>query len=143
MKKKITTITIITIAILMACHLLSSCSMGVGDNRDRNLEQSVLAHLNSVPNVEYVGLSDVSKSGDDNFKAVVIYYVTDSVGNKHERNARVTTNDDCSTIYTWEDLDSNILGDTKQMVSDKLEEKGINMDSSLIDALIELKKRLR
>lgn len=88
-------------------------------------------------------MSDVSKSDDDSFKAVAIYYVTDSVGNKLERNARVTTNDDCSTIYTWEDLDSNILGDTKQMVNDKLEEKGINMDSSMIDALIELKKRLR
>ena len=64
----------------------------------------------------------------------------DSIGNRIERNARVTTNDDCSEVFTWEDLDSSVLGETKQKVSDKLEEKGINLDGSLIDALIELKK---
>ena len=74
---------------------------------------------------------------------MIIYYVTDSTGNKVEHNARVTTNDDCSEVYTWEELDSNVLGDTKQMISDKLEEKGIDMDGSMIDALIELKKRLK
>lgn len=66
-----------------------------------------------------------------------------STGNKVEHNARVTTNDDCSEVYTWEELDSNVLGDTKQMISYKLEEKGIDMDGSIIDALIELKKRLK
>ena len=120
MKMKITSLTI---ALLMASSLLSSCSMGKGNQRDRNLEQAVLTRLDSVPNVEYVGKSDV-RTLDGN-----------------RLHARVTASDDCSEIYTWEDLDSNILGDVKQKISDKFEEKGINMDGSLIDALIELKKQ--
>ncbi len=135
-----TKFSILSIAFLMAVSLLASCSMGKGDRRDSNLEQAVLTRLDSISNVEYVGMSDVHTLDGNRLQSVVIYYVTDSIGNRIECNARVTTNDDCSEVFAWEDLDSNILGETKQMVSDKLEEKGINMDGSLIDALIELKK---
>lgn len=129
------------IAFLTASFLLASCSMDKGDRRDSNLEQAVLTRLDSIPNVEYVGVSDVHTLNDNRLQSVVIYYVTDSIGNRVERNAQVTINEDCSEIFVWEDLDSNVLGETMQTVSDKLEEKGIYMDRSLIDALIELKKR--
>ena len=129
------------IAFLTASFLLASCSMDKGDRRDSNLEQAVLTSLDSIPNVEYVGVSDVHTLDDNRLQSVVIYYVTDSIGNRVERNAQVTINEDCSEIFVWEDLDSNVLGETMQTVSDKLEEKGIYMDRSLIDALIELKKR--
>lgn len=129
------------IAFLTASFLLASCSMDKGDRRDSNLEQAVLTRLDSIPNVEYVGVSDVHTLDDNRLQSVVIYYVTDSIGNRVERNAQITINEDCSEIFVWEDLDSNVLGETMQTVSDKLEEKGIYMDRSLIDALIELKKR--
>lgn len=135
-----TKFSILSIAFLMAVSLLASCSMGKGDRRDSNLEQAVLTRLDSIPNVEYVGMSDVHTLDGNRLRSVVIYYVTDSIGNRIERNARVTTNDDCSEVFAWEDLDSSVLGETKQKVTDKLEEKGINLDGSLIDALIELKK---
>lgn len=138
MKKK--TISL-SIAIFMATLLLSSCSMGKGDIRDRNLEQAALTRLDSIPNVEYVGMSDVRTLDDNRLQTVIIYYVADSVGNKTEHNARITANEDCSEIYSWEDLDTKVLEDTKQKVTDKLVEKGINIDYSLIDKLIELKKR--
>lgn len=138
MKKKIISFSTV---ILMAYIVLASCSMGRGDLRNNNLEQAVLARLDSVPEVEYVGMSDVRTLGDNRLQTVIIYYVTDSTGNKIERNARVTVSDDCSEVYAWEDLDSKVLGDARQMVSDKLEEKGINIGGSLIDAVIELKKR--
>lgn len=38
-------------------------------------------------------------------------------------------------------MDTHILGDVKQKVNDKMEEKGIDLDGSLIDALIELRKK--
>ena len=69
--------------------------------------------------------------------------VIDSAGNKSERNARVITSGDGSEILAWEDVDSNVLSDTKHKISDKMEEKGINLDGNLIDALIELKKQTR
>lgn len=138
MKKKI---TLLSIALSMALLAFTSCSIGKGGQKDRNLEQAMLAHLDSVANVSYVGMSDVRELGDNRLQAVIIYYVTDSVGNRAERNARVTANDDCSEILTWEDLDSEVLGDAKQMVVEKFEEKGVNIDDSLIDALIELKRR--
>lgn len=138
MKTKITSCTIV---FLMVASLLASCSMGKGDRRDRNLEQAVLTRLDSISDVEYVGLSDVQAFEDNRFQAVIIYYVADSVGNRIERNARVTANDDCSEVFAWEDLDSNVLRETKRMISGKLEEKGIDMDGSLIDALLELKKQ--
>ena len=135
-----TKFSILSIAFLMAVSLLASCSMGKGDRRDSNLEQAVLTRLDSISNVEYVGMSDVHTLDGNRLQSVVIYYVTDSIGNRIERNARVTTNEDYSEVFAWEDLDSSVLGETKQKVSDKLEEKGINLDDSLIDALIELKK---
>ena len=135
-----TKFSILSIAFLMAVSLLASCSMGKGDRRDSNLEQAVLTRLDSISNVEYVGMSDVHTIDGNRLQSVVIYYVTDSIGNRIERNARVTTNEDYSEVFAWEDLDSSVLGETKQKVSDKLEEKGINLDDSLIDALIELKK---
>lgn len=133
--------TFSAIAFLMACLALASCSMGKGDQRNRNLKHAVLSRLDSIPGVEYVGTSDVHDLDDNRLSAVILYYVADSTSNKIEQNARVTTNYDCSVVYSWEDLDSSILGDTKQMVSDNLKRKGIDFDDSLIDALIELKRR--
>lgn len=141
MKRKI---SMLAIASMMAFAALSSCGFGQGkgDTRDRNLERATLARLDSIQNVEYAGMSDVHDT-DGGCNAVVIYYVSDSLGNKVERNARVTANDDCSAIYSWEDLDSNVLTDVKQNVTDKMEEKGIDLDGSLIDALIEIKRKSR
>ena len=127
--------------LLIVSLIIASCSFGKGDVRNRNLEQTMLARFNSISNIQYVGMSDIHELDGDRFQTVIIYYITDSIGNRTEHNARVTTNDDCSEIYTWEDLDSNILSYTKRMVSDKLEEKEIGLNVNLIDALIELKKR--
>lgn len=138
MKIKITTPAI---AFLMASIILPSCSMGIGDRRDRNIKRAVSARLGSARDVKYVGMSDVRAIDDNKTQAVVIYYVTDSTGNRIERNARIIANDDCSEIYSYENLDTQILSDAKQMVDDKLKENGLNIDGSLIDALIELKKR--
>lgn len=135
----------LAIAAIMAYPALTSCgwNVGQGATRDRNIGNATLARLDSIPNVEYIGLADTHDLEDGNFQAVVIYNVTDSAGNKKERNARVTTNNDGSEILTWEELDSNVLSATKQKITDKMEEKGINLDGSLIDALIELKKQSR
>lgn len=127
--------------ILMVSFAIASCSPRKGELRDRNLEQATLARLDSVPGIQYVGKSYARKLDGDTFQTVIICYFTDSVGNRTEYNARVTTNDDCSEIYSWEEMDTRILGDIKQKVSDKMEEKGIDMDGSLIDALIELRKK--
>ncbi len=70
------------IAFLTASFLLASCSMDKGDRRDSNLEQAVLTRLDSIPNVEYVGVSDVHTLDDNRLQSVVIYYVTDSIGNR-------------------------------------------------------------
>lgn len=142
MKTKILTLAI---TVSMANAALTSCgwNVGQGDIRNRNIGNATLARLDSVPEVEYIGLADTQNLEDGNFQAVVIYNVTDSAGNKKECNARVTTNYDGSEILTWEDLESNVLSDTKQKITDKMEEKGINLDGSLIDALIELKKQTR
>lgn len=142
MTKKILTLAIAVImthAALISC----GCNVGQGDSRDRNIGNATLACLDSIPDVEYIGLADTHDLEDGNFQAVVIYNVIDSAGNKTERNVRVTTNNDGSEILAWEDLNSNVLGDTKQKITDKMEEKGINLDGSLIDALIELKKQTR
>ncbi len=141
MKRKI---SMFAIAAMMTFAALSSCGFGQGkgDVRDRNLEQATLSRPDTIPNVEYVGMSDVHDT-NGGCNAVVIYYVTDSLGNKSERNARVTANDDCSEIYSWENLDCQVLGDVKQKVTDKMEEKGIDLDGSLIDALIEIKRKSR
>ncbi len=135
----------LAIAAIMAHAALTSCSwnMGQGDIRDRNIGNATLAYLDSISDVEYIGLADTRDLEDGNFQAVVIYNVIDSAGNKSERNARVITSGDGSEILAWEDLDSNVLSDTKQKISDKMEEKGINLDGNLIDALIELKKQTR
>ena len=135
----------LAIAAIMAHAALTSCSwnMGQGDIRDRNIGNATLAYLDSISDVEYIGLADTRDLEDGNFQAVVIYNVIDSAGNKSERNARVITSGDGSEILAWEDLDSNVLSDTKQKISDKMEEKGINLDGNLIDALIELKNQTR
>lgn len=127
--------------ILMVSFAIASCSPRKGELRDRNLERATLARLDSVPGIRYVGKSYARELDGDKFQTVIIYYVTDSIGNRTEYNARVTTNDDCSEIYSWEEMDTHVLGDVKQKVSDKMEEKGIDLDGSLIDALIELRKR--
>lgn len=127
--------------ILMVSFAIASCSPRKGELRDRNLERATLARLDSIPGIQYVGKSYARELDGDKFQTVIIYYVTDSIGNRTEYNARVTTNDDCSEIYSWEEMDTHVLGDVKQKVSDKMEEKGIDLDGSLIDALIELRKR--
>lgn len=139
MKKKITLKVILATMFFL---LLLSCSMGKGDRRNQNLEQVLLGRLDTIPYVRYVGKSDVRTIDGNRLEAVIIYYVQDSVGNEVERSVRVTSNDDCSEIYSWEELDTEILGQSKQMVSEKFKGKGIDIDGgSLIDALIELKKR--
>lgn len=131
----------LALLLLMVSFAIASCSPGKGELRDRNLEQATLARLDSVLGIQYVGKSYARELDDDKYQTVIICYVTDSVGNRTEYNARVTTNDDCSEIYSWEEMDTHVLGDVRQKVSDKMEEKGIDLDGSLIDALIELRKR--
>lgn len=142
MKRKILTLAI---AIIMAQATLTSCGWNVrqGDKRDRNIGIATLDYLDSFPDVEYIGLADTHDLEDGKFQAVVIFNVCDAAGNKTEHNARVITNSDGSEILSWEDLDSNVLSDTKQKINDKMKEKGINLDGSLIDALIDLKKQTR
>ena len=132
---------ILPLLFLMVSFAIASCSPRKGELRDRNLEQATLARLDSVPGIQYVGKSYARELDDDKFQTVIICYITDSVGNRTEYNARVTTNDDCSEIYSWEELNTHILSDVKQKVSDTMKEKGIDMDGSLIDALIELRNR--
>lgn len=131
----------LALLILMVSFAIASCSPRKGELRDRNLEQATLARLDSVPGIQYVSKSYARELDGDKFQTVIIYYATDSIGNRTEYNVRVTTNDDCSEIYSWEEIDTHVLGDVKQKVSDKMEEKGIDLDGSLIDALIELRKR--
>ena len=138
-------IQMLAITSLMALAALSSCGWGIGkgDIRDHNIGEATIARLDSIPNVEYIGLADTHELEDGKFQAVVIYNVSDSTGNKIERNARVTTNGDGSEILSWEDLDCTLLNDAKQKITDKMEEKGISLDDSLIDELIDLKKQTR
>lgn len=131
----------LALLILMVSIAMASCSLGKGDRRDKNLEEATLARLDSVSGIQYVGMSDSHELEGDKFQTMIIYYATDSIGNRTEYNVRVTTNDDCSEIYSWEVMDTHILGDVKQKVNDKMKESGIDMDGSLIDALIELRKR--
>lgn len=131
----------LALLILIVSIASSACSMGKGNLRDKNLEQATLARLDSVPGIQYVGMADTHELDGGKFQTVIIYYVTDSVGNRTEYNVHVTTNNDGSDIYSWEEMDTHILSDVKQKVNDKMEEKGIPMDGSLIAALIELRKR--
>ncbi len=55
----------------------------------------------------------------------------------------MTTNGDGSEIFTWEDLDGRVLSDAKQKITEKMVEKGLPLDGSLIDALIEIKRGKR
>lgn len=126
---------------LIGLFLISSCFNGIGDVRDKNLEQATLARLDSVAGIRFVGISNTREIDENKFQAVIIYYVTDSIGNRNEYNVRVTTNYDCSEIYSWEELDSEILSDIKNKVSEKMSEKGIDLNESLIDALMKIKKR--
>ncbi len=136
---------ILALAVIRSQAAVPYCGwdVGQGDKRDRNIGSATLNYLDSIPNVEYIGLADTHDLEDGKFQAVVIYNVTDSAGNKTERNARVTTNGDGSEIITWEDLDCSVLNDTKQKITDKMEEKGIDLNGSLIDAFINLKKHTR
>lgn len=136
-----TTIYTLVLLILTVSIAMASCSVGIGDRRDKNLEEATLARLDSVSGIQYVGMSDSHEIEGDKFQTVIVYYVTDSAGNRAEHNVRVITNDDCSEIYSWEEMDTQILDDVKQKVNDKMKESGIGMDGSLIDALIELRKR--
>ena len=142
MKKKI---LMLAIAGIMASATLTSCgwNVGQGDVRDRNIGIATLNYLDTIPDIEYIGLADTRELEDGKFQAIVIFNVIEANGNKAERNARVTTNTDGSEILLWEDLDSSVFRDTKQKFTEKMEEKGINLDGSLIDALIEIKKQIR
>ncbi len=138
-------ILMLAIAAIMAQAILISCAwnVGQGDKRDRNIGIATLNYLDTIPHVEYIGLADTHELEDGKFQAVVIYNATDSAGNKTEHNARITTNNDASEILSWEELDSSVFGDAKQKITDKMEEKGVNLDGSLIDALIKIKKHIR
>lgn len=136
MKRKLTPLAI---ALAIIYLLLPSCHMGIGDQRDRNIKRAMMAYLDSVPEFEYVGISDTHDLDGDRFQAVIIYYITDSIGNRTERNARITTNHNCTEIMAWESLDTTVLKDTKRKVNEKMQEKGINIDESLIDTLLKLK----
>ncbi|MDE6310868.1 MAG: hypothetical protein K2L96_03525 [Muribaculaceae bacterium] len=127
------------IAILMAFHLLLSCNAGIGDVRDKNLAGIVHAKYDSISEVRYIGMSDVREVDGNKLQTVVIFYTSDSAGTRIERNARVTSNYDCSVLYTWEETGTSVYSDVKQKIANKLEEKGIVTDGSLIDALIEMK----
>lgn len=142
MKRKI---LMLAIAIIMAQSTLTLCGWNVGqdDNREHNIGIATLNYLDSIPDVEYIGLADAHDLEDGKFQAVVISNVTEPTGNKTEHNARVTTNSDGSEILSRVDLDNNVLSDTKQKITDKMEEKGINLNGSLIDELIEIKKQTR
>lgn len=132
---------ILSLILMMGLLAVKACSKGIGDSRDKHLEQATIARIDSVTDIQYVGMSDAHELEDNKFQAVVIYYITDSVGNRTEHNARVTTNGDCSEIYYWEELDTSVVSEVKHKVNDKMKEKGIDLNGSLIDALIELKKR--
>lgn len=142
MKNKVLTPAI---AVMMAFATLTSCdwNAGHGDKREHNIEFATLNYLDSIPEVEYVGLADTRTLEDGRFQGVVIFNVTDSAGHKMEHNARITTNADGTEIFVWEDLECKVLSETKQKISDKMEEKGIDFDGSLIDALLKLKKLTR
>ncbi len=139
MKKKI---LMLAMAVIIAQAAVTSCgwNVGQGDQRDRNIGIATLNYLDSISDVEYVGLTDAHDLENGKFQAVVIYNVTDANGNKKEHNARVTTNMDGSEILLWEDLNSSVLSDAKQKITEKMEEKGLPIDGSLIDALIDIKK---
>lgn len=142
MKKKILALSI---AVVMAYATLTSCGwkVGQGDRRDHNIANATLNYLDSIPDVEYIGLTDTHALEDGKFQAVVIFKVPDAAGNKTEHNARIMTNSDGSKILSWEDLDTSILSDIEQKITDKMDEKGIDLDGSLIDALIDIKRRGR
>lgn len=142
MKKKFILPAII---LLMVSTTLPSCITGIGkgDKLDRNIEKAVCSYLDSIPDMEYVGMTDIHTL-DDKIHAVIIYYAPDSTGIITEHNARVTAAEDGSEIYTLENLDGHVLGDVKKKISDKLEEKGIGIDSDdIIDAIIKLKKHYK
>lgn len=140
MKKLLTSLAIV---ISMASLPLTSCSLGTGkgDQRNKNIEHALKTRLDSISDIEYVGMSDVHILDGNRLQTVIIFYATDSIGNKVEHNVRITANTDCSEVYSWENLETKVLEDVKQKVNDKFEEKGINLDGSIIDALIELKRR--
>lgn len=140
MKQKI---SIFPLTMMIAAIAISSCSGNIrkGDLRDSNIKRATLSYLDSIPEVEYVGMSDTHELPDNKFQAVVIFYTFDSIGNKIEHNSRVLTNDDCTTIHAWKDLDTKVLCDIQNNVSDKMEEKGISIDDNMIDAIINLKNK--
>ena len=67
MKRKI---IILSIALAIVNFLFPSCRMGLGDQRDRNLELVMMAYLDSVPEFEYIGMSDTYDLDGDRFQAV-------------------------------------------------------------------------
>lgn len=122
---------ILPLLFLMVSFAIASCSPRKGELRDRNLEQATLARLDSVPGIQYVGKSYARELDDDKFQTVIICYITDSVGNRTEYNARVTTNDDCSEIYSWEELNTHILSDVKQKVTTRWKKKASTWTAAL------------
>lgn len=131
----------LSLLFFMTSVVVESCSKGFGDIRDKNLKQATLARLDSVPDLKYMGMSDSHELPGNKFQTVIIYYITDSTGTSTEYNVRITTNADCSEIYSWEEMDTHILTDVKQKVNDKMKGKVIDLDGNLIERLIKLKNR--
>ncbi|MDE7402407.1 MAG: hypothetical protein K2M87_03230 [Muribaculaceae bacterium] len=139
MNTEMRTMRFIIISIIaIATQLLFSCVTGIGDKRDHNLEKALLERTNA--SAQYIGKSNIYQLDEDRLEAVIIYYKSDSDGKRTEYNAKVKTNSDCSTIYEWEDLNSQVLTDTKHKFKDKLEEKVLNTDGKHIKANEKIKR---
>lgn len=135
--------SISALILVIAVIFISSCSGTKGTERDRNsnLEKAVRIHYDDVLDIHYIGMSYKIELKDGKFLGVIIYSVTDSIGNQTKRRARVTMNHDCTEIYSWEELYTDCPHDVKYFVKENQYEESINpIDGSLIDAVIELRK---
>lgn len=57
----------LALLILMVSIAMASCSVGIGDRRNKNLEEATLARLDSVSSIQYVGMSDSHELEGDKF----------------------------------------------------------------------------
>ncbi len=71
MKKKI---LMLAMAVIIAQAAVTSCgcNIGMGDKRDRNIGSATLNYLDSIPDVEYIGLADTRDLDNGQFQAIVI-----------------------------------------------------------------------
>lgn len=155
------------LALLTASFFTTSCSLSVGegDIRERNIEKSMLKYIASHPavstkniavksgvrgdnfasnsKIEYVGLADCHEVTGGRFEGMIVYFATDSLGHKAEHNVRIVTNFDGKEIYSWDELDTKIVAETKEQMSEKMKEEGLPIDGSVIDAILKLKRLTR